>query len=161
MGFNQRELSGFNVFTDLVSTVLALFSRPTRTASYCIPPLQPPIFPHYPQQQQQQQQRASGRSKASSRKSRLSQKERVAISDLSSWGSDDDGSEKAQGSKDQRETGPPKAKGGMMMKHSKGVMDLSKFLRSDDDDDDGGGAREDADDGSSRNREGLLEHHIL
>ena len=48
-----------------------------------------------------------------------------------------------------------------MMKHSKGVMDLSKFLRSDDDDDDDGGAREDADDGSSRNREGLLEHHIL
>ena len=41
-------------------------------------------------QQHRQPHRASGRSKASSRKSQLSQSERVAISDLSSWGSDDD-----------------------------------------------------------------------
>ena len=100
-----------------------------------------------------QEHRVSGRSKASSRKSRLSQKERVAISDLSSWGSDDDdGSEKAAEKAeavDQRES--PK----VGMKHSKGIMDLSKFLRSDDENDNDAG--EDAVDGASRARkiEGL------
>lgn len=103
------------------------------------------------------QHRKSGRSRASSRKSGLSQKERVAISDLSSWGSDEDeeGSEKAVAVADQSKTATAAAspKGGMT--HSKGVMDLSKFLRSDDDGDDNKNDEgEDADDGASRKIEG-------
>ena len=58
---------------------------------------------------------------------------------------------------DQRESAAAAAaspKGGMT--HSKGVMDLSKFLRSDDDgdDDNKNDEGEDADDGASRKIEG-------
>ena len=48
-----------------------------------------------------------------------------------------------------------------MMKHSKGVMDLSKFLRSDDEDDQGNVGEVDADDAASLNPEGELIHRDL
>ena len=50
-----------------------------------------------------------------------------------------------------------------MMKHSKGVMDLSKFLRSDDEDDQGNVEKVDADDGASLNPEGELikKHYVV
>ena len=50
-----------------------------------------------------------------------------------------------------------------MMKHSKGVMDLSKFLRSDDEDDQGNVGEVDADDAASLNPEGELikKHYVV